>query len=155
MHLTALDLWDSVVETVFADPTGANPPYPRSRQTVGWISRLPAPPLGALGLGGGSTSTCCLLAPSWSPSPWHDPLRSPGGKGEVAHDASSRRALLVAPLSSWERRGPTPYCLSSIIRTKQRFNGQGKEMKEIKELSSQPQEYIKILTSGRFAIRKF
>lgn len=115
----------------------------------------PGPPLGALGLGGGSTSTCCLLAPSWSLSPWHDPLRSPGGKGEVVDNASSGRALLVAPVSSWERQGPTPYRLSSIIRTKQHFNGRGKEMKEIKELPSQPQEFIKILTSGRFAIRKF
>lgn len=52
-------------------------------------------------------------------------------------------------------KGGAPYRFSSIIRTKQHFNGRGKEMKEIKELPSQPQEFIKILTSGRFAIRKF
>lgn len=136
-------------------PHGGRSVLPAEQADNGMDFPPPRATVRSLGLGGGSTSTCCLLAPSWSLSPWHDPLRSPGGKGEVAHDASSRRALLVAPLSSWERRGPTPHRLSSIIRTKQHFNGQGKEMKEIKELPSQPQEYIKILTSGRFAIRKF
>lgn len=84
-------------------------------------------PFGALGLGAGLTSRCFLLVPLWSVSPWHTPLRSAGGKGDVTDNASSRVSLLVVPCSPCERQGPTPHRHSSIVRAKQDFSGWGRD----------------------------
>ena len=121
------------------------PPAEQAEDGIACPASL-GPPFGALGLGGGLTSRCFLLAPSWAVPPWHTPLRSAGGKGEVTDNASSRVSLLLVPCSSCERQGPTPHRHSSMVRAKQDFSGWGREMKEIKELPSQPQEFIKILT---------